>query len=361
VNIMSRRLRLRLGARAIAAVGVPALLLVAIAAGAPGPGRVIRAQAKAKPAPKKAGEAAEKKGANAEAVGLARWKKASPKTTPTVTNSANFVLFSTLPKDRASTTVRAVQGAYPQIRALFGQAAVDWGKAGLFVFHDAASYGEFVKTTDGRSPAEGETGMAKFDVAEPYAAVIDPQGGRESKPAATATAKKVGRSKRGRAAAAVPASVEPTLNARLLEQVVAGVGSKAGKPPRWLTLGIADRLARTADRRSPYYRKILRDAAGLSEQGWITRATDALGGESNVDDQRAVGYVIVLWLAAKDRLAAMTKELMAGGDKLDDAIANVFENGTREDFLKAVDPARAMDQESEDGAMDGMPDFFPVP
>jgi hypothetical protein len=188
--------------------------------------------------------------------------------------------------------------------------------------------------------------------------VIDPQGSREAKPTASPPAKKAPRSKRGRTQPTVVA--EPTLASRVLEQISAGAGSKAGKPPRWLTLGIGDRLAMAAERRNPYYKKLQRDAFELSQSGWRSKAEDALGGQLKIDDERAVGFAVVRWLASKNHLNTMTKELLAGGEKLDDAIARVFDGGSREQFLSEIDPANAAMAEPE-GEMEGAPDFFLTP
>ena len=266
-----------------------------------------------------------------------RWKKANPKTTPQISSSAHFLLFSTLPKDRANAAVKAAEGQYSAVKNLFGAHAMDWGeKASLFVFNDAASYGEFVRAIENREIEAGDVASARFNVGEPYVAVVDPHGGRDE-PAGGGASRKSGRSKKGGASADDDdGSADRTLPGLLIEQIVIGTSSRSGKPPRWLTLGLGALVASKVEgSRTPYYRKVRRNAYQLWELGWASKAQEALGDTAKVEDVRAVGLAILEWLRAEDRatLAPFVAGMMAGGEKLDEVIGQVL-NGNRKEFLE---------------------------
>jgi len=271
-----------------------------------------------------------------EAAGLARWKKASPKTTPEVASSTHFLLFSTQPKERAGVTVKAVESQFGAVRGLLGASAVDWGeKASLFVFHDAASFAEFVRGNENRDVERGDTGTARFNIPQPYVAVLEPAGGRSgesSAPEKASPAPRKGRSRRGDDEASVGG--DRTLPGVLTEQLFLGAAGKSGKYPRWVTLGSAAVVASRVDRGSGYYQKIRRDAYQLWEQGWVPKANEALGGEAKAEDVRAVGFAIMEWLAASGRNipAAFVSGMRDGGEKLDEVIGKVL-NGSRSEFL----------------------------
>ena len=116
-----------------------------------------------------------------------RWKQASPKTTPEVTSGTHFLLFSTLPKDRAAAVIKGMDTAYAQLRTILsrpGEPALDWPeKTSLFVFNDHISLVEFARTLENRELEASDTGTANFGTQEPYIAVVDPLGGREEPPA----------------------------------------------------------------------------------------------------------------------------------------------------------------------------------
>lgn len=273
-----------------------------------------------------------------EAVGRERWKKASPKTNPEVVPSAHFLLFSTLPKDRANAAVKAVENQYGAVKGLLGPAAVEWGeKVSLFVFNDAAAFSEFVRSIEQRDAEPDDPGTSRLTIPQPYVAVVDPLGGRDD-PGGTASAgaRKAGRSRKGSSSAddAPPGGATRTLPGVLTEQFVIGTAGRTGKPPRWLSLGLGAMIASRVEGRSPYYQKIRRDAYQLWELGWQSKAQEALGDATKTEDVRAVGFAVLEWLSSVNRsvIPPFINGMLAGGDKLDDVIANVL-NGTREQFL----------------------------
>jgi mono/diheme cytochrome c family protein len=262
-----------------------------------------------------------------EKVGLERWKKASPKTIPQVTPSKNFLLFAILPKGRAESSLRVMEQQHPKLRALLGPSATDWGeKASLYVFNDRNSFVEFARTIENREVDSDEQGVANFTVAQPYVAVLDPYKGGEEPLAA----------KRARRKDDDTFVADRSLAGLLTEQLAMGTLAKAGKPPKWLVLGLGAFLSSRVDTRSPYFRKLRASVYNLAEPGeprWVSEANDALGGQAKIEQIRAVGFTLIEWLAteAPSTLPRFIHGLLEGGEKLDDVISSVL-NVTREEF-----------------------------
>ncbi len=278
-----------------------------------------------------------------EEIGLARWKKASPKNTPEVINGKHFLLFSTLPKTRADAVLKRLDEQYEAARTMLGKDAVEWGEKGsLFVFNDVGSFGEFVEANERRQVEAGDAATAEFTVPEPYAAAVDPMGGREGPEplAAASTPKKASRTKRGKASAAVEEAnlggPDRSLAGLLTEQFISGVARRSGKPPRWLTLGLGALFASRVEPSSPYYRKIRGQAFEVCQLGWQSKASEALGDQDKTEVVRAVGFAILDWVVnwSPRSLQPFVTEMGAGGNKLDDAIGKVF-SLSREQMLSA--------------------------
>ena len=104
----------------------------------------------------------------------------------------------------------------------------------------------------------------------------------------------------------------------------------------WLTLGLGAYCASQVEPRGPYFQGLRRQAFELCERGWSTTATEALGGEGNADDIRAVGFALIEWMAstARPALPAFVRGMLGGQAKLDDVIQSVLK-GDREQFLTA--------------------------
>jgi hypothetical protein len=285
---------------------------------------MLRKAALAKLSPEERDKAVEK-------VGLERWKKGNSKSTPDVTPSAHFLLFSNLPKERATATLKVLEQKYTQLKALLGPSALDWPeKTSLYVYNDRNSFVEFTRNVENRDVEQDTLGTAKFGVQEPYVAVADPLGGKEETP--VSTTRRTGRSRKSEDEEST--SAERSLSSLLTENLASGVLSNAGKPPQWMTLGFGAYLASTTDPRSPYTQRLRRSAYQQAELGWNRKALDALGDQTKPEDIRAVGFAINEWLAASSKNAypAFVQGILAGGDKLDDVIQNVL-GGTREEFL----------------------------
>ncbi len=277
-----------------------------------------------------------------EAIGLKRWKQASPKTTPEVTSSAHFLIFSTLPKDRAATVSKKIESAYTQLRATLsepGVPALDWAeKTSLFLFSTPSSYVEFVRSLENREVEAGESGTASFKEKEPYIAVVDPRGGRDdSAPSSTPAAHKPSRSKRGSSGGGngTPRSVE----GMLAEQLVVGVlnGDKQGA-----RAGLAGAGAGSVVRGGVRSSQRLPAAHALDGGRSLRAGMDPPGQRrarrpASPRRDPAVGLAIVEWLT-NDRemrplFPAFVQGLIEGGPaKLDEVLQNVY-RGLRENFL----------------------------
>jgi hypothetical protein len=265
-----------------------------------------------------------------KASGLSRWKLAAPKVTPDVTIGKNFIMFSSLPKGRAEAALKVMDAQAAKLKGLLGpNRALEWiTKPSLFVFNDRKNFAEFVRGVEKREVEEEDRASADFNGFETFVVVVDPLMGQED----TSTPAKKARGKRDEEGT----GASRTLPGILTEQLAIGVLSKAGKPPKWVTLGVGAYMEAQLEGASPYINRLRTDARELAEQGWQSKAIEAMGDVTKADEVRAVGYALVDWIAkeAGPSLGPFVREMLKGGDKLDDAIANVLD-GNRDQFLQA--------------------------
>jgi hypothetical protein len=272
-----------------------------------------------------------------EAAGRERWKQANPKLKPETVPGEHFILFSNLPRDRATATVKAMEGQYASLKRLLGSPASDWvEKVSLYVFNDRKDFVEFARTVENREVSAAVTASGNLATAQPYVAVVDPLGGKKEDPAASKRRTRTKKSDEKEAAG----SSERTLIGLLIEHLGDAAVASQGKPPRWLAEGLGAFLATQAEPRSPYYQKLRQTAWQKYDQGWPTKATEALGegNQASAEDVRAVGFAIVESLMTPDyrqAFPAFAKGMSQGGEKLDDVLKDVY-GATREDFLKST-------------------------
>ncbi len=267
-----------------------------------------------------------------EAVALDRLKKADPNAKPEVTASPHFLLFAEMPKERATNLLKAMEAQYARVgRLLAGTKGLPGPeKIGLYVFKERKGYTEFVRTVENQDVEAGDDARSKLNVESPYVLAVDPlAGGPEAAPTAS---KKASRSKK--AADDSFGGPERTLAGLLTEQLAAGSLAQAGKPPRWVTMGVGALLSSSVERGSPYYRKLRAEAFEQWKQGWGPKATEALGDQTKPETVRAVGFAVSEWIAttAPDAFPPFVHAMLGGQEKLDDAVAGCLQ-GTREQFL----------------------------
>jgi hypothetical protein len=268
-----------------------------------------------------------------EAVALERWTKASPKTKPDMTSGTAFLLFSTLPKDRAQRAVRTLDSQVMQLKRLLGPSAAPVlnspEKISVYVFNDFGSFAEFSRGVENREVERGDQAHANLTVESPYLAAADPLAGH----AEENTRKRPSRSKRGGGSDETDGP-ERTLDGLLVEQLAAGATAQAGKAPRWLSLGLGAYFAARVEPRSPYYRHLREQAAQEYKLGWLTKAQEALGDETSPEKVRAVGFSLVEWLNSTQRakFPLFARGMLDGPQKLDDGIKELWDE-TRAGFL----------------------------
>lgn len=267
-----------------------------------------------------------------EAAAKERWKKSGAKSEPEMTSSANFVLFSTLPKDRASQVLKVLEAESVQINRIMarpsGRPTLDLAeKVSVYVFNEPGHFVEFARAVENRETDQGTPALANLAVEAPYIAAADPLGGREDE---SLKRRGPGRSKKGED----PSGPERSLVGLLAEQFGSAAVAQAGKPPRWLSLGMGAYLASQVEPRSPYYRHLRELVAQEHTLGWATKAQEALGDATDTDKVRAIGFSLVEWLAGTDRrrLALFATGMLDGPEKLDDGIKALW-GASREQFL----------------------------
>jgi hypothetical protein len=268
-----------------------------------------------------------------EDAGRQRWKIAGAPGKPDVVTGEHFIIFSSLARERASSLLRPMEAQYSQLKRLLGAASMDWvEKVSLIVFSSRKELIEFVRTVDKREVESYEAAIAHLDVPQPYVAAVDPLGGKKEDPASRHRVRPK-REEDNEAPAA-----DRTLPGLLTEALGSGAVSAAGKAPRWLSKGIGSYLASHLEPRSSFYRHLRQSALANFEQGWLTRATEALGDDVEklpAGDLHAIGFALVEAMMSgelKQRFPAFVGGMMNGKEKLDDVLTKVY-GGTREDFL----------------------------
>ena len=161
---------------------------------------------------------------------------------------------------------------------------------------------------------------------------VDPAaGGEEAAPAPAA--KGARRKKKAEESSGGP---ERTLAGLLTEQLVAAAANQAGKPPRWVSLGLGAFMASQLEPGSPYYRQAPRRDRRerpdrLAAQG--QRGPRRRGQGRDHPRRRLLALrVDGRQLARRPTLANFVHVMLEGQGKLDDAIGNCL-NLNREEFL----------------------------
>jgi hypothetical protein len=269
-----------------------------------------------------------------EAAGLERWRKANPKLKPEIASGEHFVLFSNLPRDRAATTLRAMEVQYGHLKRILGPSATEWAeKVSLYALPSRKDFIEFVRSVETRDLDPEDQASARLTVEAPYVAVVDPTGGQPEEPAA---GRRRVRPRRGDEFVAEVGGSDRTLNGLFAEALGASVVAASGSPPRWLVMGIGSYLASQVEPRSVYYRQLRQTAFANFRQGWQNRANEALGGTDQItpDNLHAVGFALVEAIMTMQPKAfpAFVGGMLQGPEKLDETLGRVL-RGTREEFI----------------------------
>jgi len=271
------------------------------------------------------------------AAGKDRWKKANAKLNPDVMPSEHFMLFSNLSRDRATNTLKVLEAEHGHLKWFLGAAATNWSeKVGIYVFGIRKDFIEFVRSIENRELDPDEVTTANLTIPQPYIAVVDPSGGQKDEPGAT---KRRPRPKRGEEGAPAGAGSDRTLAGLITESVGSAAVKSAGNPPRWLASGIGSYLASRVEPKSPHYSQLRQTAFANWQQGWATKANEAMGGSEQItnDGLRAIGFALVEAMMSEMRsgFPAFVSGMLQGGEKLDDVLEKVY-HGSREDLINGT-------------------------
>jgi mono/diheme cytochrome c family protein len=265
-------------------------------------------------------------------VGQERWKQSNAKQKAEVVPGTHFILFSNLPNDRATSTMKAMETQYGHLKQMLGSTVMEWPeKVSFYVFNGKNEFIEFVRSVEGRDVEAQEQYSVRFNVPQPYVAAIDPAGGKkEESPRRRAKGKK---------AEEADGAAERSLLGLLTEGVTSGSVAVAGNAPRWIREGLGAFMAARVEPRSPYYQHLRQTAFQNFDQGWQTKASQALGGSDQMtaEDLRAVSFALVECMVKSEffsqGFSTFLHGMIEGGQAaLDDTIKRVY-NGSREEFL----------------------------
>ncbi len=272
-----------------------------------------------------------------EEVGLSRFKQANASLKPEIVRSEHFMMFSDMPKERATNTLRSLETQFNHLKRILGNAVGDSPeKISIYSFSSRKDYVEFVRTVEARPDVEAEEATtARLSVPQPYVAAVDPQGGRKDEQGAAAPKRKA-RSRRAEEKGSEGAA-ERNLLGRLTEALGSSVVISAGNPPKWLAYGIGTYLASQVEPNSIYYRQLRQTTLANFQQGWPTRANEALGGSDQLtpDGLHSIAFGLVEYLMTPDLKQAFpsfVKGMLGGTEKLDDTLQSVY-RVSREEFI----------------------------
>jgi hypothetical protein len=272
-----------------------------------------------------------------EEVGLQRFKQANPSVKPEVVPSDHFMMFSMMPRERAQSTLKSLETEYGYLKRILGAGGVDWPeKVSIYAFTVRKDYIEFARTVEQRADVDADDSISgRLSVAQPYLAVVDPQGGKKDEPGA---GKRKGRGRRGEEKA--DGVSDRSLPGLLAETLGSAVVTSAGKPPRWLAFGIGSYLASQVEPRSAHYRQLRQTAFENYREGWPTRANEAMGASDQATPQgvHSIAFALVEAMMASEmrqRFPNFVAGMLEGGEKLDDTLQKVY-GGTREDFINST-------------------------
>ena len=223
---------------------------------------------------------------------------------------------------------------YGHLKKLLGSPATDWvEKVSLYVFSNRKDFIEFVRTVETREVEADAHASAKLSIPQPYLAVCRSGGGQEGGAGDRQAAGAV-ETRRGREADS--GGTDRSLAGLLTEALGRASVASAGNAPRWLALGLGSYLAAQVEPRSQYYRQLRQTAFANFDQGWKTRANEALGGADQItaDGVHSVGFALVeaMMSGMRQGFPAFVNGMLQGGEKLDEVLQTVY-GGTREEFL----------------------------
>jgi cytochrome c5 len=240
------------------------------------------------------------------------------------TPSVHFILFGKLPEPRVKSTLEALEREYTALQGLFkrqGAAPVidPTIKISVLVFNESQPYAEFLQSKVNQKYEDGKNATGKLDGAEPFLAAIDPLAGNPE------PEKPKGRRKKADAST----GPERSLAGLLAEQLGQAMAAKAGKLPRYMTLGIGALSSARVDVGSPYVTRLRRTVVDQWRLGWEAKANEALGSEGEEETIRAMGFSLLEWMASappiRARMPYFIYGLQSQGEReLDKVIGQVF-------------------------------------
>jgi Planctomycete cytochrome C len=269
-----------------------------------------------------------------EAAGLERWRKSGAKVKPEIARGEHFIMFSNLSSERASSTLKVLDRQPSRLKTYVGLPRTDRvEKVSVFVFSNRKDFIEFVRSVE-KNEIEADTlSSAQLTVDQPYLAVVDPTGSKKDEAGAS---KRKARSRRSDEKDMDGPSAERSLAGILTETFGAATVESAGKPPRWLVLGVGSLFAAQVEPKSHYYQQLRQTAFANFSQGWDNRANNALGQTDQItaDGIHAIGFALVEAMLSEMRqgFPAFVQGLIQEGNKLDETLQQVY-GGSRQDFL----------------------------
>ena len=203
------------------------------------------------------------------------------------------MMFSNLPKDRATSTLKVLETQYGHLKRILGTAGTDWPeKVGIYVFDSQRLHRV---RPDGRERARRR--RRGIDQRASFGRSTVPGGGRPAggqEGRTGAAGKRKSRGRRGDEKAG-EGSADRSLRACSPRRSARRWCSRRGIHRDGWPWASAPYLASQVEPRSPYYRQLRQTAFANWQQGWPTRANEALGGSDQLtpDGLRSISFALV--------------------------------------------------------------------
>lgn len=241
----------------------------------------------------------------------ADWKKTLPKTEPTELESADFLLYGDVSKERLEQIDKWASEQASHLRQTFKLKADPlWtGKLAVFVFKDRYGFNEFLKSVEGLDAPPAVIGHSRMNATMEIACIAVQDVGDAT------------------------SDTSPGMQVNVIEQVtVAHFKRGGGNLPEWIVRGAGLAMAHQKVGANPYLAAMPRLAGGILQESKFENPEYLFGsGAFSPEDVGPIGFTLVEFLIKRGSVVQFGQfvQKLQSGAKIDDAARAVYQADAR--------------------------------